>query len=161
MLRRFVLAFLSVLLVSGAAAQAQPPRVLNADDYAEIQQLYARYNIAIDTGDAEGWAATFVPDGVFNNSNRGHDALVQFVKDWRAKRDGANRRHVNSNLMLTPAADGVKGTTYLVLLNIAARPATIAMTGMYDDALVKTAQGWRFKSRVVKSDAPAAQTSAR
>jgi hypothetical protein len=161
MLRRFVLAFLSVLLVSGAAAQAQPPRALSTDDYIAIQQLYARYNIAIDTGDAEGWAATFVPDGVFNNNNRGHDALVQFVKDWRAKRDGANRRHVNSNLLLTPTADGVKGTTYLVLLNIGARPATIAMTGMYDDALVKTAQGWRFKSRVVKSDAPASQTSAR
>ena len=29
---------------------------LTADDYVEIQQLYARYNNAIDSGDAEGYA---------------------------------------------------------------------------------------------------------
>ncbi len=39
---------------------------LSAQDYFEIQQLYARYNNAIDSGDAEGWAATFTSDGVFN-----------------------------------------------------------------------------------------------
>jgi len=30
----------------------------------------------------------------------------------------------------------------------------IATTGMYADTLVKTKMGWRFKTRVVKGDAP-------
>jgi hypothetical protein len=114
--------------------------------------LYARYNLAIDTGDGEGWAATFTPDGVFNNTNKGHDALVQFIKDWREKRDGANRRHLNSNMVLTPTPEGAKGAIYLLLLNVGVRPATIATTGIYEDVLVRTAQGWRFKSRIVHAD---------
>src|SRR5262245_17419264 len=127
---------------------------LTTQDYADIQQLYARYNLAIDTGDAEGWAATFTPDGVFNNTNKGHDALVQFIKDWREKRDGANRRHLNSNMVLTPTPDGANGSIYLLLLNVAVRPATIATTGIYEDVLVRTPQGWRFKSRIVHADPP-------
>jgi len=109
-------------------------------------------NLAIDTGNAEGWAATFTPDGVFNNTNKGHDALVQFIKDWREKRDGANRRHLNSNMVLTPTADGANASIYLLLLNVGVRPATIATTGIYEDVLVRTPQGWRFKSRIVHAD---------
>jgi hypothetical protein len=119
---------------------------LTTQDYIDIQQLYARYNLAIDTGDGEGWAATFTPDGVFNNTNKGHDALVQFIKDWRDKRDGANRRHLNSNMALTPTADGANGAIYLLLLNVG--------------VLVRTPQGWRFKSRIVHAD-PAPRVEAK
>jgi bifunctional aromatase (cyclase/dehydratase) len=125
---------------------------LTTQDYLDIQQLYARYNVAIDTGDAEGWAGTFTPDGVFNNTSRGHDALVQFIKDWRDKRNGANRRHWNSNLVINAAPDGAAGSVYLELLDVGVRPATIATTGSYEDALVKTPQGWRFKTRIVHGD---------
>jgi actinorhodin biosynthesis protein ActVIA len=135
---------------------AQSAAKLTTQDYHDIQQLYARYNLAIDTGDAEGWAGTFTPDGSFGN-NKGHDALVQFVKDWREKRDGANRRHLNSNMVLTATSDGAKGAIYLQLLNIGVRPATIATTGIYDDAIVRTPQGWRFKSRNLHAD-PAPRT---
>jgi hypothetical protein len=146
----------AVVLFVGAAAggaqQGAAKRSLMADDYVAIQQLYARYNVAIDTGDAEGWASTFTPDGVFNNSTRGHDALVQFVRDWRDKRNGANRRHWNSNLVITPTADGASGSVYLILLDIGVKPPVAATTGMYEDMLVKTAQGWRFKTRIVHGD---------
>jgi len=146
----------AVVAVVVAAAVAAQPAPLTPEDLTELQQLYARYNMAIDSGDAEAWAATFTPDGVFNNTNRGHDGLVQFIKDWVEKRDGANRRHWNSNLAFTATPDGARGACYLMLLNIGVRPVTIALTGIYEDALVKTPQGWRFKSRIVHSDpAPA------
>ena len=64
---------------------------LSTQDDIDIQQLYALYAVLIDTGDADGWANTFTPDGVFNNSSQGHDPLVQFVHDWRDKRRGARR----------------------------------------------------------------------
>ena len=38
---------------------------LTNDDKVEIQELISRYNKAIDTGDAESWAATFTDDGEF------------------------------------------------------------------------------------------------
>ena len=142
------LAFIGMTIVNAQQNTAK----LTTQDYNDIQQLYARYNLAIDTGNAEGWAATFTPDGVFNNTNKGHDALVQFIKDWREKRDGANRRHLNSNMVLTATADGANASIYLLLLNVGVRPATIATTGIYEDVLVRTPQGWRFKSRIVHAD---------
>lgn len=126
--------------------------VLSTQDYLDIQQLYARYAMTIDSGDAEGWANTFTPDGVFNNSSRGHDALVQFVHDWRDKRNGADRRHWNSNLVLTPTDEGVSGSVYLLLLDTGVRPPVPNMSAVYEDRLVKTPQGWRFKTRVLHSD---------
>src|SRR5690242_11127303 len=141
-----------VLVGIGSGYAQSTGKALTTQDYVEIQQLYARYNTAIDAGDGEAWASTFTPDGVFNNNTRGHDALVQFVHDWRDKRNGANRRHWNSNLVITPTGDGAIGSVYLMLLDTGARPAAAASTAMYEDTLVKTAQGWRFKARVLHGD---------
>src|SRR5690606_15710924 len=48
---------------------------LAANDYIEIQQLYARYNTAIDRNDADAWADTFTADGVFAGNFKGREAL--------------------------------------------------------------------------------------
>ena len=153
-----VLAAAAAILGTGLLrAQKASTTVLTTQDYADIQQLYARYNQAIDSGDAEGWASMFTPDGVFNTNTRGHDALAQFVRDWREKRNGANRRHWNSNLVITPTAEGANGSVYLLLLDIGVRPAVPALTAIYEDRLVKTAAGWRFKSRIVHADPAPAQ----
>jgi ketosteroid isomerase-like protein len=145
----------AVLMLAIAAAPAQAAE-LTTQDYLEIEQLYARYNHAIDSGDAEGWAATFTPDGVFNTKFIGREGLLGFMKTWGEKMNGANRRHWNSNLRLTPSADGANGTVLLMLLDVGTQPPAIVMTGQYADTLVKTANGWRFKSRLVRPDAPAA-----
>jgi hypothetical protein len=147
---------LSTLVIGGASwvyAQ-QHKSSLTADDYIEIQQLYARYNNAIDSGDAEAYAATFTPDGVFNNFN-GHDALVGFINDWRDKMKGTNRRHWNTNLLINSSPDGASGSVYLLLVDVSVRPPVIGASAKYDDQLVKTPQGWRFKKRVTKGEGPA------
>ena len=139
---------------TGLPAQ-QSAGKLTADDLVEIQQLYARYNWTLDAGDSEGYASTFTPDGVFNN-NAGHDAIVKFANTFHAGL-GAHVHHWNTNLMIMPSADGATGQVYLVLVDFANKPATIATSATYADELVKTAQGWRFKKRATKGDvAPAA-----
>ena len=69
---------LAVAGVGSAAAQQK----LTAQDYTEIDQLYARYNFSIDSGDAEGWADTFTPDGVFGGNTEGRAALVEFATNF-------------------------------------------------------------------------------
>ena len=139
-------------LFAGICTAASP---LSAQDYFEIQQLYARYNIAIDNGDAEGWAATFTPDGAFNTMV-GHDALVGFVKMWREKLNGATRKHWNNNLQITGNSQEASAFVYLMLLDFSTKPATILTTGTYTDTLIKTKDGWRFTKRITKGDvAPA------
>jgi hypothetical protein len=87
---------------------------------------------------------------VFNN-NAGHDAIVTFANTFHAGL-GAHVHHWNTNLMITPSAGGASGQVYLVLVDFANKPATIATSATYTDELVKTAQGWRFKKRATKGD---------
>lgn len=144
----------ALLMLAFAAAPAQAAE-LTTQDYIDIEQLYAAYNHAIDTGDGDAWAGMFTSDGSFNKYT-GHDALVGFIKNWREKMNGANRRHWNTNLRITSSADGASGTVLLMIVDVGTQPPSIVMTGQYTDALVKTANGWRFKSRQVKGDAPPA-----
>ena len=146
------LTIMGALLASSAFAQADG---LTTQDYIDIEQLHSRYNHAIDGCDAEGWAATFTPDGVFQRF-AGREALVGFIKQWCEKMNGANRRHWNSNLHITPAADGAGSTVLLMLLDVGVKPPAILSTATYTSTLVRTPEGWRFKTRMLKSDAPPA-----
>jgi hypothetical protein len=155
MFRTLVLAA-SFTAAAGLPAAQSAGRTLTAQDFVEIQQLYAKYNWALDAGDSEAYAATFTPDGAFNN-NIGHDAIVKFADTFHAGM-GAHVRHWNTNLMITPSADGATGQVYLVLVDFATKPPTIATSASYSDQLVKTPQGWRFKKRQTKGDpTPAAK----
>ena len=145
MLARRILAFVGVAIVGGGtwiAAQQGGGKTLAAQDLVDIQQLYAKYNWTLDAGDSEGYASTFTPDGVFNN-NVGHDAIMKFADTFHAGL-GAHVRHWNTNLMILPTPEGASGQVYLVLVDFATKPATIATSASYTDQLVKTAQGWRF-----------------
>src|SRR3954463_10158460 len=100
------------LIVGSAWLSAQKSSgTLTSDDLVEIQQLYARYNWTLDAGDAEGYASTFVPGGVFNN-NVGHDAIVTSSTTFHAG-IGAHLHHWNTNLMILPTPEGASGQVYL------------------------------------------------
>jgi SnoaL-like domain len=132
---------------------------LSTQDYIDIEQLYSTYNHAIDSGDGEAWAATFTPDGTFNKFT-GHDQLVGFIQQWKEKMNGGNRRHWNTNLRILPSKDGASASVFLMLVDVGTKPPSIVATGMYNDTLVKTASGWRFKTRQTKMDAPPAAAAA-
>jgi 3-phenylpropionate/cinnamic acid dioxygenase small subunit len=148
---------MSALTLSGGAAGAAS---LTTQDHIEIQQLYARYNHAIDAGNAEEWVDTFTPDGVFNNRFTGREVLLGFIKTWREQMNGANRRHWISNVSISGGGESAKGAAYLLLLEVGGKAPTVINSGLYADELVKTANGWRFKSRSVKLDVPLAPSSA-
>jgi len=150
---------IALFAMAALLTTALPAAELTVADYTAIQQLYARYNTAIDHGDAEGWANTFTPDGVFASNFKGHDALVGFVNNWRANMSGAARRHFSADLVITPSADGAAGTVSTILVDLSTKPASINGFVTYSDVLVKTAGGWRFKSRAIKQEtAPPAAT---
>ena len=142
----------AVLASAVLLSQTSWADALTAQDYAEIEQLYAQYNLALDGNDAEAWAATFTNDGSFMTYT-GHDGLVSFVKAWHERMGGSTRRHWNSNLRITGDSTKADGTVYLMLVDVATK--SISGTGTYKDSLVKTPQGWRFAKRVVNRDASA------
>jgi 3-phenylpropionate/cinnamic acid dioxygenase small subunit len=152
MLLKFLTLTLAAALTLIPAAVVRAQSSLSADDYAEIHNLYAHYNLVLDAGDSEAWADTFTADGRFK-SYEGRSALIEFAYEVHAAY--LNTRHWNSNIHLAPTADGAAGAAYLILWDVGARPQSISLTGTYQDTLVRTPNGWRFRSRRVQIDPPA------
>jgi len=149
-----------LMLWMGAMSPALLAAELTAADYTAIQQLYARYNTTLDRGDADGWAATFTADGVFANNFKGTEALKGFANNWRTNpaMNGAARRHFSADLVITAGAQDVTASVSTLLVDLSTTPTSIASYVTYSDVLVKTPDGWRFKSRAVKAEtAPAAK----
>jgi hypothetical protein len=51
------------------------------------------------------------------------------------------------NTVITPTASGAAGKSFLVMLGVQRDPTQIIRLGGYQDTYVKTAKGWRFKTR--------------
>jgi 3-phenylpropionate/cinnamic acid dioxygenase small subunit len=154
-MRWTMFAIFAASLVAAAPAPAAPMK-LTADDYIEIQQLYANYAHALDKGEEERFVATFVEGGEFTGGRgpgRGAEARPPLTGQSLAaigRRSGT--RHFNANLVITPIEGGAKGSCYLLLYDARTTPPSFVETAIYDDTLVKTPQGWRFKKRVVWRD---------
>ena len=129
---------------------------LSADDRFEIQDLYGRYSHAVDFGDADGWARTFTPDGVFvtpAGTFTGSTELAKFVTDAVARR-GNTTRHFPSNIVVEATPAGASGQGYFALIRVSegGKPGEVRVTGRYSDELVRTADGWRFSRREALTD---------
>jgi hypothetical protein len=154
----FRASLLCAALLLGSVAPSFAQSQLTPQDLVEIQQLYSKYNWALDTGDSKGYADTFTPDGIFNKTNVGREALIKFADGFHASL-GAHVKHWNTNLLITPSATGASGQVYLVLMDFGTKPPSVFTSATYSDQLVKTPQGWRFKTRETKGDvAPPAAT---
>lgn len=125
------------------SAHAQDSPRLSGEDYAEILQLYFKYPITLDSGDAEGYANLFTEDGSFQNF-KGRAALIAFVRN----RPKSTVRHAPLTPIITATPAGAKGTVMNMFIDVSKMPAVITRVTQYNDTLVKTAQGWRFKTRL-------------
>ena len=116
------------------------------EDRDEILQLAYRYNLAIDRGDAAGWADTFTPDGVFDVAGQlrsGRDELIAFASSVHGL------RHTLANPAINVTGDTAAMRAYFVVY----QGAAVLGTGTYEDQLVRTPDGWRFAKRVSTPDA--------
>ena len=122
------------------------------EDQLEIMELMARYNHAIDGGDAEAWAGTFTGDGVFEGSAgtvRGREELLAFVRG----RDPSRRvRHWNNNILIEGEGDEAAAKVYLVTFDVSGPPA-LRISGVYHDRLRRVNGEWKFAHRRVETDA--------
>ena len=158
-----------------AASSSTKPMVLTAQDYIEIQQLAARYAYAIDkcTNSGYDYADLYTSDGVFSIADEngvpgtpkfeGRDRLAEAAGggkggciDPKTVPDRYSMSHIVANHVITPTAEGATGKSYLLVVGFGdptaretgRQPVRAYAWGGYDDVYVKTAEGWRFKSRV-------------
>jgi SnoaL-like protein len=165
-MRLFQLCVAGALLTSVVAGAAPPAaKKLNAQDYIDIKMLSARYAQIIEhcTDKGYDYAALYTPDGEFGGTNdwdvppkkvsKGPDALAAAANGGPGgcgdpeKWMGTGLTHIIVNTVITPTATGASGRSYLVMLGVQHDPTRIVRLGGYQDTYVKTAQGWRFKTR--------------
>jgi hypothetical protein len=128
---------------------------LTASDYIEIQQLISRYPYGLDTGAGEGglYASLFTIDGVFiggPSRAEGREKLAAFANGHRAGQGPLFTRNFSTNVMIRPTPEGAAGKIYAVVLDIGegnGKPSSVLNGGHYEDAYVRTGEGWRIKSR--------------
>jgi hypothetical protein len=128
---------------------AQAPS-LTPQDYIDIQQLVSNYAYGLDgnTDNGATYANLFAPGGVFGRPRtEGRENLAALAN---TQPRGANYvRHFITNHVIEPSPGGAIGREYAVIIDIGenSNPGRIALGGRYDDEYVKTAQGWKFKTR--------------
>ena len=151
---------LAILAVGLAYAQQRNSvAVLTPQDYMEIQQLYALYAKAADLADGKGYAGTFTTDGEFVSARAPQNGQGEWTRTTSKGTESLTRtgstgglRHNFINIHVTRTAQGADATCYLLMYTARTNPASLVTTATYEDTLVKTAEGWRFKKRVMWRD---------
>jgi uncharacterized protein (TIGR02246 family) len=96
MARMRLLVFSALVLVAVVVSTsfAAGKDIVRSQDRVEIEQLMWNYIRALDSGNAEAYAALFAPDGQFGrgaNAIKGREALKKMVQDARQKFDTGNK----------------------------------------------------------------------
>jgi len=163
----------SVSVVGVASDGERPGAVGMTDaDHEEVRQLFARYSQTLDFGDAEGFVACFVEDGVLDTSapeeglsgvHRGREALRRFAV---ASTEYSAGRVRQSSLNVLVEGDGqtARATSYVIVTraypdatkpHLKPSPVTrseLTTTGMCFDELVKVQGRWLLSRRQFRHD---------
>ncbi len=119
------------------------------DDLVEIQQLLAKYAVTITRGDVEGLVTVFTPDGTYSAFGSTY-TLARFPDLVAAAPSGLFM--TGTALVDFDSADpgfdpgSATGTQPLCFVEHATHDMRI---GYYNDTYVRTAAGWRLKTRAM------------
>jgi hypothetical protein len=109
------------------------------EDHVAITDLLARYCLALDTDDTDGWIALFLSDArfeVYGRSHDGHEGLRSMV----TAAPGGLHLGGPPVIELT-APDRARTTRNLLFVD---RQTGEARHAVYTDDLQRTADGWRI-----------------
>jgi uncharacterized protein (TIGR02246 family) len=130
--------------------------------YAQIQQFYAHQMQLLDGGDADAWAQTFTPDGVFAANAHPQPAVGrETIRTTAAKvkaqhaEQGLQVRHWLGMLQIDPQDDGtLRVRSYALIINTPrGGQAEVSLSTTCDDHLVPAAEGgWLVAHRQVVRD---------
>jgi uncharacterized protein (TIGR02246 family) len=160
-----IAAFLVAALLGRQAAAAENETEREVHDRAQIEKLMWQYVRALDTENADAYAAAFTPDGQFGsgaNAVKGREALKKMIDDFRRRtaenesKSGEKRPamyHVIANSYLQFLdKDHARLEAYWMTVFAAAGPKTpsrVAAAGREVDELVRFNGQWLIKTRDV------------
>jgi hypothetical protein len=123
-------------------------------DLLDLEGEYAR---TWDTGDAEGWAALFTEDGVFEMVGvgdlpgtrvEGQQQLVGFCRQIHESYEGLHLLHAPSLILEGERARGWIHFEFRFLHRMGDAAELGDVAGVYQVAYLRTPAGWRIQHRV-------------
>jgi hypothetical protein len=134
---------------------------LTTQDYIDIQQLNARFAIAIDecTNKGYDYAALYADDGWYGTSRdgrpgikvQGRDKLAELARGGMKSCDEVPWRgikHLYVNHVIVPSVEGATGRSDLIAIGFDGDPHKVEHQGHFEDVYVKTPKGWLLQSRI-------------
>ncbi len=160
-----VVALLFVALLGSHVAAGGNDTQREAQDRVQIEKLMWQYVRALDTENAEAYAATYTPDGQFGSGAtaiKGHEALKKMIADLRQRAADAEAKsgekrppmyHVLANSYLEFVdRDHAHMEAYWMTVFAQAGPSVpvrVAAAGREVDELVRMNGRWLIKTRDV------------
>lgn len=144
--------------------EPSPAEIRELLDRMAIDDLHGRYIFALDWFDADTVASTFTEDGVLDWAGgviEGREAIrvaVNGMKDYFSKFEEvdapvrpARLRHFVTNKIIQLNGDHARTLAFWLELNNdnRLRAPYLGAYGHYEDEVVRTAEGWRFKRRTI------------
>jgi SnoaL-like domain len=125
-------------------------------DKDAIRELLARYCFLLDGFRLSEFASLFAADGEWisrNGQATGPEGIERLLRGLVPEpAPGRRRKHFTANIVIDLAGDSATViSNFLVVRDSETGPA-VAVAGTYDDTVVRTKEGWKFKSRRLSHD---------
>jgi hypothetical protein len=125
-------------------------------DKDAIRELLARYCFLLDGFRLGEFAALFTADGEWisrNGQATGPEGIERLLRGLVPEpAPGRRRKHFTANIIIELAGDSAKVVSNFLVVRDSETGPAIAVAGTYDDTVVRTAEGWKFKSRRLSHD---------
>ena len=138
---------------AGQTAFEAPPMVLTAKDEAEIRDLSARYARALGLCRADDYAAVFTSDGFYSSSEftGAKHREMYGPNGGKIPRTDMNRFVMSEPQCMNDAPKTPRNPPTQIVIKPSSGGATASIPlpngDRYEDIYVKTADGWRIRSR--------------
>jgi uncharacterized protein (TIGR02246 family) len=129
--------------------------MINTSDRITIQELIAKYNLALDNKNIDEWTNTWTDDGIWTTTfgeAKGKTELNNMI-DQVTNEFASGKRHFSTNIMIEDAQNNMASAkSYLTVIEAKKTPEVVA-SGTYSDILKKNNNGeWKFVQRKLDID---------
>jgi uncharacterized protein (TIGR02246 family) len=129
--------------------------MINISDRITIQELIAKYNLAIDNKNIDEWTNTWTDDGIWTTTfgeAKGKTELNNMI-DQVTNEFASGKRHLSTNIIIDDAQNNMASAkSYITVIEAKKTPEVVA-SGTYSDILKKNNNGeWKFVQRKLDID---------
>ncbi len=126
------------------------------EDREAIRDLFSDYCFRLDDGDYAGVGALFTADGEwiapYSRATGPEEIVAMLARNIPDPAKGPVRKHFVMNSLIRCTGDTATArASYFVVIGEGAGPVPV-VAGTYEDVLVRTSEGWRFRSRRLVHD---------